>query len=173
MGGFFNLTARFGSRAVLVLQFSCLGLAGCASHKPSQLPSDIRGLTVGMSRADAEKRLAEIGNLQENLRKRQQIWRLKDDPNFESMVIQYGPDDSVRYVTAFVGPNAQSRIPFADVGDLSRARSEITEPHYRYIWDVSDNGIPGYQVVVYGDNAQFLSFYTLVSAGSPEPEGDG
>ena len=143
---------------------------GC-TRRETALPVDLLGIRVGMSRTDAIKRLEEIAVLETELKKRQQLWNLKDDPHFLSLAIGYSPDERVRYITAFTEKakvKAKEKIMFTDVGDISKAKQEITGPHFKYIWDVpASDGAPAYQVVLYGDQKDFVSFYSLVELGQP------
>lgn len=134
-----------------------------------QLPADILGIYVGMKKEDANKRLGEIATFERNERKQQQMWRLNNDTRFSHLAVGYDKEDKVRYVTAFVdATTAKERIRFSDVGDLSKAKNEILEPHYRYIWDVPPvNGRPAFSVNIYGDNPQSLSFYSLSKKFEP------
>ena len=147
----------------LSLLFS-LALTQCASNSSAKnLPKDILGISVGMDKADVQKRLQEIAQFESDLRRRQQIWKLKNDPRFSHVAVGYDTEDKIRYVTAFVDKaTAKERIRFTDIGDLTKAKKEIVEPHHRYVWEVeARNGKPAYLIVVNGDNADFLTIYSL------------
>ena len=59
------------------------------------------------------------------------------DEIFSSIAVAYDKEDQVRFITAFVQKAAvKEKTRFAEVGDLTKAKAEITEPHYRYIWEV-------------------------------------
>ena len=170
----FELSFRRTLLLALVLAIGVL--IGCSARPPAALKSDLLGIRVGMPKADAQKRLEEIGVLETELKKRQQIWTLKDDPHFLALAVGYNAEDRIRYITAFVEKDkakAKERIRFTEVGDISKAKQEIAEPHFRYIWEVSaSDGAPAYQVVLYGDQKDFVSFYTLVELGQPAKELD-
>jgi hypothetical protein len=142
-----------------------LAVSPCARkfQTHSQLPQDIFGISVGMIKEEAENRLKEIAVFEGDERKRQQIWRLNNDPQFSKVAIGYDLDRRVRYVTVFVDvATAKKRIRFTDVGDISKAKAEIVAPHYRYIWDApSINGKPDYFVTIYGDNPEYVTTYSL------------
>lgn len=160
--------AQLKIRALIVLT---IFVVSCAPRQATELPNHLLGLSVGMAKAAAEDRLKTIAVFERDERGRQQVWRLKDDPNFDDLAIGYSEEGKLRYVTMFAG-NAKKPIRFTDVGDTSKARSEIGDPNnYRYIWDVSpaDSG-PAYQVILYGDQKDHLSIYTLVAKGSTETE---
>lgn len=164
---------RFGkafiSRLALVLCIcaASAAMAQCAKYGLSaNLPGDISGIGIGMSKADATRRLQEIAVFERDERKRQQVWRMKDDARFTHIAVGYDTDDRIRYVTAFVDKTkAKERIRYADVGDLAAAKKEIVEPHRRYIWEVpATDGKPAYSVIINGDEPEFVSIYSLSKA---------
>lgn len=143
----------------------------CGGTKTVQnLPHDILGISVGMNKADAQKRLEEIAVFERDERKRQEIWKMKDTARFGNIVVGYDKDDRIRYVTAFVDKDAvKEKIRFSEVGDLSTSKQEILKPHYRYIWEVPANeNKPAYFVNIYGDNPEFVTTYTLARLYQPD-----
>ena len=166
----------FRRTLLLALVLAIASLMGCSSRPPAVLKGDLLGIRVGMPKADAQKRLEEIAVLETELKKRQQIWNLKDDPHFLSLAVGYNAEDRIRYITGFVEKDkakAKKRIRFTEVGDISKAKQEISEPHFRYIWEVpASDAAPAHQVVLYGDQKDFVSFYTLVEFGQPAKELD-
>lgn len=139
------------------------------------LPHDISGVYIGMSKRDATQRLQEIAVFERDERKRQQVWKSKNDSHFSGLAVGYDEKEQVQYITAFADKEtAKERIRFADVGNLSKAKAEIVAPHYRYIWDVAEaDEKPAYQVNIYGDNSEFVTIYSLigkVSSGESEEE---
>lgn len=136
----------------------------CAVRNSPALPNDIKGISIGMSKEDAQRRLEEIAAFESEGRKVGQLWKLKNDPHFSSVAVGYDKENRIRFVTAFVEKTAtKEKIKFADVGDLTKARAEITEPHYRYIWEVPADGDKAARIVnIYGDNPEFVTMYSLV-----------
>lgn len=131
------------------------------SQTRSSLPREIVGLTLGMSRADAQKRLEQIGEFERDDRKQQQVWRLKDDPRYSHIVLGFDASEQVRYLTAFVD-RSKARILFSDIGDITKAKQEIVEPHYKYTWEVPvADGKASYLVVAYGNEPDLLSSCSL------------
>lgn len=122
-----------------------------------------------MNKEDAEKHLEEIAVFERDERKRQQVWKLKSDSHFNFIAVGYDENDKIRYATAFADKKtAKEKIRFSEVGDLLKAKQEIVEPHYRYIWEVPANGErPAYFVNIYGDNAEFVTTYTLSKIYQP------
>ncbi|MGI8788879.1 MAG: hypothetical protein ACR2HG_14145 [Pyrinomonadaceae bacterium] len=156
---------------VFVLVFpALLQCANKATNSAVVLPKDILGLSVGMSKADADRRLREIADFERDEEKNQQLWRLKNDAHFSEMAVGYDKENRVRYITMFVdAATAKERIRFSDVGDTSRAKQEIMPPHYRYIWEVpASDGNPAYFVNIYGDNPDSVTIYTLNRKYEPD-----
>jgi hypothetical protein len=140
-----------------------LTITQCSAKIAPNLPKDILGISVGMNKADAQRRLEEIATFESEGRKVGQLWRLKNDPHFSSVAVDYDKENRVRFVTAFVEKTTtKEKIKFTEVGDLTKARAEIVEPHYRYIWEVPAEGDKAaYVVNVYGDNPEFVETYSL------------
>jgi len=140
-----------------------LTITQCSAKIAPNLPKDILGISVGMNKADAQRRLEEIATFESEGRKVGQLWRLKNDPHFSSVAVDYDKENRVRFITAFVEKTtAKEKIKFTEVGDLTKARAEIVEPHYRYIWEVPAEGDKAaYVVNVYGDNPEFVETYSL------------
>jgi len=74
----------------------------CSAKIAPNLPKDILGISVGMNKADAQRRLEEIATFESEGRKVGQLWRLKNDPHFSSVAVDYDKENRVRFVTAFV-----------------------------------------------------------------------
>ena len=142
-------------RKVIGLVFTVvilLTILQCSAKIAPNLPKDILGISIGMSKADAQQRLEEIATFESEGRKVGQLWRLKNDPHFSSVAVDYDKENRVRFVTAFVEKTTtKEKIKFTEVGDLTKARAEIVEPHYRYIWEVPAEG----------DNPEFVETYSL------------
>lgn len=143
--------------------------AACSAKHTVGVPADVLGLTIGMDKSDSTTHLQEIAEFERDERQNQQVWKLKDASRFSAVAIGYNRENKVRYVTAFVDKEqAKEHIKFSDVGDLSKAKAEIVRPHYRYIWEVpSAAGTEPYTMNVYGDNAEFVTIYTIVERSKP------
>ena len=156
----------FGQFAlVLCICITVVAMAQCAKHSQSAInpTRDILGISVGMNKQDATRRLEEIAVFERDERKRQQVWKMKDASRYSHVAIGYDEKNQIRYITAFVDKAlAKERIRFADLGDLSKAKKEITEPHHRYTWEVpAIEDKPGYFVIAYGSEPEFLSSCSL------------
>src|ERR1043166_9692143 len=151
------------SRHITVILIVITILAALACSRTQTPSTELLGLRVGMDRAAAQTRLSEISQFLRIEGRNQELWKLNDASRFATLAVGY-TQDKIRYVTAFVDPqNAAERVPFSAIGDLGRARAQIMEPHFRYIWDVPESGgNPACTVNVYGDNPEFVTIYTLV-----------
>ena len=146
----------------LVFSVLLLSMTHCA-RKTADLPEDVLGIYIGMTQEEAQKRLEEIAVFESKTRKAGHLWKLKDNPRFSHLAIDYNKENKIRFVTAFVdSATARERVRFTEVGDLTTAKAEISEPHYRYIWEVPAEGEkPACVVNIYGDNPEFVTMYSL------------
>lgn len=140
-----------------------LTMTHCANKTASDLPKDILGISIGMDKAEAQKRLEQIAQFESEDRKTGQLWLLKNDPHFNNIAVGYDADNQIRFVTALVEKTtAKERMRFSDVGDLSVAVKEVVGPHHKYFWDVPANeNKPDYQIFAYGNEPEFLTIYSL------------
>jgi len=150
-------TLGFGIAIVILLT-----LTQCAKRVASDLPKDILGISVGMDKAEAQKRLEEIAQFESEDRETGQLWRLKNDPHFNNIAVAYDANNQIRFVTALVEKaTAKERMRFSDVGDLSVARKEVVGAHNKYFWDVpASENKPDYRIFAYGNEPEFLTIYS-------------
>ena len=154
-----------------ILVFMVLAVTQCATKtvSVSDVSDNIFGVKPGMNREKAQNRLREIGEFKEAAEKRQEVWLPKNDPRFDSIAIGYGKDGRVSYITAFSEEGkVKERVRFTDIGDITKAKREVTEPHHRYTWEVpptAENS--AYIVTVYGTDKEYLKMYSL--AAKPHP----
>ena len=163
MKHFFDSFDRKSKSFVLIIFLLVSTHCAAKTETTAELPKDLRGISVGMSKTDARPRLEEVADFVSEDRKTGQLWQLKNDPYFRHLAIGYDKENKVRFVTGLVdAATAKQRMRFADVGDLSKAEREINEPHHRYYWKVeAADGKPAYFVNIYGADPEFLSTYSL------------
>jgi len=137
----------------------------CANKTAStnSLPKDIFGISVGMNKGEAQKRLEEIAQFVSEDRKTGQLWEMKNEPRFKHVAVGYDAENKINFVTALADKaTAKERMRFSDVGDLSAALKEVVGPHHKYFWDVPANeGKPAYKIFIYGSDPEFLTIYSL------------
>lgn len=158
---------RLGIALLIVITFFA---PTCSSGGPS---TELLGLRVGMDKSIARSRLNEISNFIKNEGRNQEIWKLNDSSRFDSVAVGYR-EDKIRYVTAFVNKEeATEQVAFSSIGNIRKAKAEIMEPHYRYIWDVPASGAESAcSVVAYGDNPNFLTIYTVAEKSDAGSSGE-
>ena len=138
---------------LLLLSAAC---AGTAEPKP-----EILGVRLGMSRDEAHARLQQIGKLEKQERKQQEVWRLEGDPNYSHLMVAYNREyTSVRYVTAVA--NEHGRVPYADVVNLDGARLESTQASRTYTQEIpARSDRPGFIARAIGTDPTHLKYYSV------------
>ena len=163
-------------RVLIAAAFTLCGMhiTACTTSRAAVPNGDLLGLLVNEPRPAAEQRLNEIGKLERTESGRQEIWMLIDDTRFSSVAVGFDKKGRVRYITAFVDKTkAKDRIAFSSVGDISKAKSVVLPPHYRYIWEIKGpNDALSYLVNVYGDDPDYLTMYTLSRFGPSDNDGE-
>lgn len=160
---------------------ACVALMLCTvlSFSCAKAPAtrEIAGLRLSMTRAEAEKRLQEIGTFIRAERRRQEVWELRD-PRFSHVVVGYEKEGSLRFVTtvARTGEKAE-RVAYSAVGSLAKAQ-QVGKPelrNFKYQWELPPRGAePPTRVMARGTDPQFLSSLSLVRIddGAVRPEED-
>lgn len=152
--------SQVNPRRGLLLYLALIFIPTFACALPAnELPKDILGLSIGMSKADVEKHLGVIAEFERNDRRRQELWRLRNDPHYSHLAVGYDQNDQVRYVTAF-GDASKARVRFSEIGDLTKAKKELTEPHLRYTWD----NVAGGKIIAYGTEGEYLSSLSIAKS---------
>jgi len=145
-----------------VVTICCLLLLATACSRSVEPKPEILGVRLGMSREEARARLQEIGKLEKEERKQQEVWRLADDPNYSHLMVAYNKEyTSVRYVTA-VAHEQGSRVPYADVINPGGARLESTQASRTYTQETpARDGRPGFITKAMGTDPTYLKYYSV------------
>lgn len=165
-----------GSKGVsifLLLMLVVFASSCSSSTATANLPKDVLGISIDMSKDDAERRLREIGKFSRNDVKRQQVWSVRDNPHFGYIAIGFDRENRVSYVSAIAKIVDGKPMRFAEVGDIKTAKAEIVGANHRYEWEVpARDGSPPHSVIVLGNNADNLSMLTLAKfvVGKEEDE---
>ncbi len=156
---------------LLALLLLCLIAFGCSNSSKTQSASDILGIRIGMSKEDTIKRLNEIGKLDHEERKQQEIWTLNDDPNYSHLIVAFDKEkQDVRYITAKAREKG-SRLRYSDVIDIAKAQQRSSANNYKYIEDVQANeSTPGYTRIASGTDSNYLTYFSLKELNLPEEE---
>ncbi|HYI11736.1 MAG TPA: hypothetical protein VEK57_21945 [Thermoanaerobaculia bacterium] len=132
-------------------------LVSCASTAPSSRAplTDIAGVRLDMPRDTVRTTLAETAKFEREERKRQEIWTLRNDPRYASLIIGYSPEWNVRYVTAVARPDGEA-VRAADVLDLAVAEDRAAGATHTYTWAT---GTPKYYIIGIGgpERLEYLS----------------
>lgn len=120
--------------------------------------SDIMGISLGMSRADARARLQSMGTLEREARKRQEVWAIKDE-RISHLLVGYDKELRVRYVTA-IARHGGPRIRYDEVADLKNAERVQNQGNYKLTWQVAARPV-AYLLIAHGHDPQFLDSYSI------------
>ena len=156
---------------LLALLLLCLIAFGCSNSSKTQSNSDILGIRIGMSKEDTIKRLQEIGKLDREERKQQEIWTLNDDPHYSHLIVAFDKEkQGVRYITAKARENG-TRLRYSDVMDTGKAQLTSSANNYKYIQEVQGNeSTPGYTKITSGTDSNYLTYFSLKELNLPEEE---
>lgn len=144
-------------RALTVCLFLVFVAAGVIAATPK---SEIMGISLGMSRADARARLQSMGTLERETRKRQEVWAIKDE-RISHLLVGYDPEMRVRYVTA-IARTGGPRIRYDEVADPKGAERAQNQGNYKLTWQVAArSGHSAYLLVAHGHDPQFLDSYSI------------
>lgn len=152
---------------VLLITMQC----ATKSAPATDLPDNILGIKLGMTEQESKSRLEKVGEfVRADGQGSEQVWTINKDPRFSSLAIGFDKEKRVRYVTAFA-QNTKERVRYSEVGDLSKAKKEVTKPHHRYTWTVeAADGKPARIISIYGADPEFLSMYSLAEMPKAEKE---
>lgn len=158
-------------RAFITFGLILLALAACARDPGRAGGHDVLGLRVGMSREDALKRLEQLGRKERDERKQQEVWALKDHPDYTHLLVGFNREKTeVRYVTAVARPG---RVRYDSVVDPDKAKRTDVLNNHTYEQEVAPDGAhPGYIVAARGTNPQYLSYYSLKRYDAANPQGE-
>lgn len=145
---------------------------GCNSPK-AESKADILGIRLDMNQENAHKRLREIGKLEKEERKQQEIWALNDDPHYSHLIVAFTSENpSVRYITAKAREGG-SRIRYSDVIDINKARRIGSAGNYKYIEEFpAEENRSQYSIIASGTDTDYLTYLSLKVLNPSESEED-
>jgi hypothetical protein len=146
----------------VVVTICCLLLLATACATAVEPQPEILGVRLGMNREEAHARLQDIGKLEKEERRQQEVWRLTGDPNYSHLMVAYNKGyTSVRYVTAVANEQGR-RVRYTDVIDPGRARPESTQASRSYTLETPARaGQPGFVAKVIGNDPTYLKYYSV------------
>ena len=143
---------------LLIISASCSRATG---HGPEP---EIFGVRLGASREEAGRRLNEIGQLERQERKQQEVWALRDHPSYSHLIVAYDKEyRGVRFVTA-VAKEGGRPARYGEVIDTGRARRESAGDSVTYTLEVpAEGGRPAYVAKAIG-GPNHLKYYSVEKA---------
>jgi hypothetical protein len=84
-------------------------------------PPEILGIRLGMAYPQAHSRLTQIGQFK-NKDEGQEVWTLRSDPHYQTLIVGFDRERRVRYVTALANPRGEA-VDYSDLGDVRTATS--------------------------------------------------
>lgn len=156
------------SRTLFIASVLCAALVtawatNVEAAKPKEPRREILGIELDMKKEKAEKRLRKIATFERNDRRRQEIWKLRDNRKYTHLILAYDMEGRVRYVTAVADENGE-RVRYSDVADINLAKQDGNPQvnNFNYIWEVAARGKrPRYIVSARGRDPQYLTTYSV------------
>ena len=147
----------------------CLVAFGCSGSSKTQSGSDILGIRIGMSKEDTMRRLNEIGKLDHEERKQQEIWTLNNDPHYSHLILAFDKEkQDVRYITAKARKGG-TYLRYSEVMDIKNAKFITSPNNYKYIQEVQANEkTPGFTRIASGTDPDHLTYFSLKEINLPE-----
>ena len=137
-----------------------LSVGVLANAYPGKPRPEIMGITLDMSRDDAQARLKAMGNLEKEERKRQEVWAITD-PRISHLLVGYDAEYRVRYVTA-IARTGGPRITYQEIADVKNAQRQHNQGNYRYTWEVSRRYRHfTYVIMAQGHDPKYLDSYSI------------
>ncbi len=140
----------------------CLILLAAACGAGSEPKPEILGVRLGMSREEAYVRLRNIGKLEKEERRQQEVWKLTGDSPYSHLIVAYNKEyTSLRFITAVANEDGR-RVRYDDVIDTNKARRTGAGNSITYTLEVPSRGNqPGYVVKAIGNDPQYLKYYSI------------
>lgn len=156
-----------------VVTVCCLLLLGTACSDTSAPRPEILGVRLGMHRDEAHARLQQIGKLEKQERRQQEVWRLEGDPSYSHLMVAYDREGaSVRYVTA-VADEQGRRVPYAEVINVGGARLDSAQASRTYTQELPEGfGRPGFVARATGTDPTYLKYYSVKRVADGEGDED-
>lgn len=131
-----------------------------------ELPRQILGVHLNMTKDEAHKRLKEIGTFERDERKQQEIWKVRDE-SFSHLIIGADKQGKLRFVTAVAREDKEAkRVAYGKIGDLKQAR-QAGDPkinNFNYQWDLpAKKDGPHTLVMARGRDPKFVTTLSLKS----------
>ncbi|HKG47469.1 MAG TPA: hypothetical protein VKB02_12115 [Pyrinomonadaceae bacterium] len=137
-----------------------LVISALVSAAPARPRPEIMGISLDMKRDEALAQLKSIGSLEKEVRKRQEVWAVKDS-RISHLLVGYDADNRVRYVTA-IARTGGPRIRYQDIADLKSAQRSDTSGNHKFTWEIEERrGQSAFILIARGHDAQYLDSYSV------------
>lgn len=115
-----------------------------------------------MSKEDAHKRLQEIGQLEKEEKRQQEIWALKDNDAYSHLIIAYNKDNNqVRFITAVAKENGR-KVRYSEAIDVGKSEQTTAGNNRIYTLTVrANNDYPAHIIKVTGTDPDFLKYFSI------------
>ena len=135
--------------------------AACSKAGSTQPAPEILGVRLGAGRDETTRRLGEIGTLEREERKQQEVWALRDHPSYSHLIVSYDKEyKGVRFVTA-VAKEGGRQVRYGEVLDTGKAQREQAGQNVTYTLTVqAQGGQPAYVVKAIG-SPDHLKYYSV------------
>jgi hypothetical protein len=127
---------------------------------------ELFGVRTGMRKTAVHAKLAAIGTLVREERKRQEAWEVSNDPRWRGALVGYDKEWEVRFITAVAKENG-TRVRYAEVLDLAHAEHQQAGPSHTYRWKPPH---ARYTIIAIGNDPEVLTYLTLSSTSREEEE---
>jgi len=142
--------------------------AGAPAPPRGAVKVDVFGIRIGMTEAEARRRLAPLGTRREIENEaaeaagaesmERELWTLRAT-DFGFVALGIGEDGRVEAIQAYVRP-ARRPLRYREIGSLADARKL---GYYIFRWVVPEGaGSPGLRVEARGTDPEFLGSYSIV-----------
>lgn len=150
------------SRAFIVLLVLLVVVATPVAAAVRGLQDNVLGLRLGMSQREVHRRLEKIGTLDREVRGRQEVWMLRSEPRFASVLVGFDANYKVRYLTA-IARDGGSRMRYSDLAPIKDAHAESANGAYtRYTWEAKPGRkTAGYFLIAEGRDPEFLKSFSI------------
>lgn len=157
----------------LIYTFLFLSFVGGTQSAGAKPKPEIAGLRVGMKREDALKRLEKIGKKEKDESKKQEVWKLTNNPQYSHIIIAFDRENNdVRFITAKAREGG-TRVRYSDVLDVKKAKQVGAINNYKYKLESPSRGKKkGYTLIASGRDADYLTYFSIkeIENGKEEDE---
>ena len=124
-----------------------------------------------MAYQQAHARLTEIGQFK-NQDEGQEVWKLRSDPHYQTLIVGFDRERRVRYVTVLASPQGRA-VDYSDVGDVRSATSSGQPGNFVFTWKSRDQKTQiEYEAIAKGTEPHRLLTYSVKRLGAQTEEAD-